>query len=453
MSGPIAVSYSLSSSALSFSATPLGAVYLAAEAIRQAEAMGQEYDAALASMNARAEQLAEKQRAQQQAQILHRAAVQAETQRLAGRLERLQGIAASLAERHPEQADTLSSPALPQSIGDDLDSQLRHAETLRAETSRLEALLDKAGAALDAQLRATLSTALQAPAQPGLDDLLHAYAVQRALQPGLNQQESAVFRQTVERVLARLELTPGAAVPLELESLARDIFLAPSTERAEALALELRLRVQRYQEEQQRLHSETETMQTWLAALPAEAPAALRTALEIAAAGLRRLTPEQREETQAILEAVRRAHLRQEQQAAALVLQQSLRDLGYEVEDIASTLFVEGGVVHFQRQGWEDYHVRLRLDPRENTVNFNVVRPRGMEESAVRKRQDFLAEERWCAEFPKLQQTLAARGIAFKILRQLGAGELPVQTVDPASLPKRREEEALRKAEKKTLRV
>lgn len=62
------------------------------------------------------------------------------------------------------------------------------------------------------------------------------------------------------------------------------------------------------------------------------------------------------------------------EEASALVLQQSLRDLGYQVEDVSSTLFVEGGTVHFRRQGWDNYMVRLRVDPKAKTTNFNVIR-------------------------------------------------------------------------------
>ena len=108
------------------------------------------------------------------------------------------------------------------------------------------------------------------------------------------------------------------------------------------------------------------------------------------------------------------------------MLQESLRDLGYEVDDIEATLFVDGGTVHFRRPGWENYFVRLRVDPRERTVNFNVVRARGDEENAERRRLDALAEDRWCAEFPRLMQTLAARGLRTRrdapARRRRGAG-------------------------------
>jgi hypothetical protein len=446
MSGPTVVFFSLESSAASVSVAPLGAVVLAAAALSEARAMGQEYDAALANVSARAEEMAGKHRRLQETQLQRRTALAQEAARLESRLAHLQDVAAALAQRLPAQAAALAPASVPRPRDESRETLLRHAEALRAEVRRLEERLAEAGAALDAQWRDTLAQAMQPATGAGLEDLLHAYAAQRNLRPGLNPQQAETFRHTVERVLGRLENAPDSVLPAEVETLAREIMLAPSLERAESLALELRLRVQQHQQMQAQLQARTAEMNAWLEALPNDAPTPLRDALEAAAAGLTPLAPEQENRVRQFLEAARAARIRQEQEAAAQVLEQSLRDLGYEVEGIERTLFVEGGVAHFQRQGWEDYHVRLRLDPRENTINFNVVRPRGLEESAVRKRQDFLAEERWCAEFPKLQQTLAARGIAFNVLRQMGAGELPVQTVDPASLPRRHEEETVRDA-------
>jgi hypothetical protein len=78
----------------------------------------------------------------------------------------------------------------------------------------------------------------------------------------------------------------------------------------------------------------------------------------------------------------------------------------------------------------------LRIDAQEHTANFNVVRARGDEDNAERRRLDALAEDRWCTEFPRLMQTLAARGLSLDVTRRLGAGELPVQIVDGATLPR-----------------
>lgn len=128
------------------------------------------------------------------------------------------------------------------------------------------------------------------------------------------------------------------------------------------------------------------------------------------------------------------------QAATALVLEQSLKDLGYQVEDVASTLFVEGGVVHFRKPGWDNYLVRMRVDPKNSTTNFNVIKAVASE-SNERSVLDHLAEDRWCAEFPTLLKTLEARGLQLNVTRRLEAGELPVQMVLQDKLPEFADEE------------
>ncbi len=189
-------------------------------------------------------------------------------------------------------------------------------------------------------------------------------------------------RVLVARVLERLELDAEIPLPAALDALARQVVAAASAERAEVLATELRLQVQIYNEQR--------------AAATAQ---------------------------------------RQLQEAAAVVLEQSLKDLGYAIEEIEETLFVEGGVTHFQRPEWGDYFIRLRIDPKRQAMNFNVVRAGTAGED--RRREDMLAEERWCSEFPRLFETLKARGIPIDVTRLLQAGEAPVQVVDAFSLPAR----------------
>jgi hypothetical protein len=94
----------------------------------------------------------------------------------------------------------------------------------------------------------------------------------------------------------------------------------------------------------------------------------------------------------------------------------------------------------------------MRVGVEDRTLNFNVVRAKlaagGAAESAERKRIDAMAEDRWCSEFPKLLETLKARGITLDVKRLLGAGELPVQVVDASTLPATASEEQRRAAPK-----
>jgi hypothetical protein len=113
-------------------------------------------------------------------------------------------------------------------------------------------------------------------------------------------------------------------------------------------------------------------------------PVGLRAELEQVEAWVNLLDRATRDFARALLEEVKAleevnaAQKREEQEAIAIVLEQSLRDLGYEVEDISHTLFVSGGMVHFQKSSWQNYYVRLRVSAKEKTINFNVVRAAGV---------------------------------------------------------------------------
>jgi hypothetical protein len=422
MSGPITCGYLITHALL----------LLSARAIKEARAMKQEYGQVLAQLRDRELAVAHARQGQRAARLERIAAVRQEARRQAARLGRLQSLAQSLAAQMPELAPTISLQAQAAPTSDDDAAWSAHLRALDTSVRELETLLGQAGGAFGAQVRATLATA---SAVPTIDDVLAGYVLQRQLRPGLDATQAERFRETAARVLSRLDTTGAAALPQELEALAKAIVLAPTLERAEALASELRLAVQRQRAAAHAQRAETEEAKKLLEELPEDAPAPLLRALEHVAAGVERMDAALRDAAQQTLDSAAADREQQEHEAAALVLQESLRDLGYEVEDIEATLFVDGGAVHFRRTGWENYFVRLRLNPHEHTVNFNVVRASGDEDTAERRRLDALAEDRWCSEFPRLLQTLAARGLDLAVTRRLEAGEVPVQIVDRASLP------------------
>ncbi len=262
--------------------------------------------------------------------------------------------------------------------------------TLQSHIAQLEARLQSASATLAEDARNDFSALLAAgvSAQEQLATLLA-----RARLAGTPTDTAAVRQALVARVLERLELAEAEPLPAAIDRLAATLMQASTSERAEALATELRYQVQQHNE--------------------------ARAAAEREKSAL--------------------AGRRQMEEAAAVVLEQSLKDLGYAVEEIDETLFVEGGVAHFQRSEWGDYYIRLRIDPKRQAMNFNVVRTGTTGED--RKHEDMLAEERWCSAFPHLFDTLKARGIPISVNRLLQAGEAPVQVVDASSLPARQTEE------------
>ena len=299
----------------------------------------------------------------------------------------------------------------------------------------LEALLGQAGDAFGDQLRAALAASAAAPT---IDDVLVRLRAPAAHEVGTRRGASGdASAQTAARVLARLELPAGAALPTELEALAREIVLAPTLERAEALATELRFAVQQSAHgARARSNPRQPRRRRCWKACRTTCPRRLLRALERVAAGVARLDDALRADgAERARRDRRRSRARRAVGRRRRADRNRLRDLGYEVDDIEATLFADGGTAHFRRAGWENYFVRLRVDPAGRSINFNVVRASGDEENAERRRQDALAEDRWCAEFPKLMQTLAARGLSLDVTRRLEAGAVPVQVVDAATLP------------------
>lgn len=320
-----------------------------------------------------------------------RAAQQAGIEKLqraaAERSARLQRLLATWQGLGQEDAG-IALPAAP--TGTEAPALNAYLADLDARIARLEALLAAAAGEMQAAARTDLDALLAAGVSARAQ--LAAYAAQARI-AGAAPDDAAARQQLIARIVERAELEENEPLPAALDALALQIVQAPTRERAEALALELRLQVQR--------HNEARNAARAKAAAEAEQ-------LKL-------------------------------QEAAAVVLEQSLQDLGYTVEEIAETLFVAGGVAHFQRPEWGDYFVRLRIDPQRQAMNFNVVRAGTT--SDERRREDMLAEERWCSAFPKLFETLQARGIPIAVTRLLQAGEAPVQVVDAATLPVRIAEE------------
>ncbi|MDR0716184.1 MAG: hypothetical protein LBF50_02045 [Azoarcus sp.] len=304
-----------------------------------------------------------------------------------------------------------------------------YIQELEARITALEGRL--AASAAQTSVQAALA---EIGETPEIADLLRLYLAQR--QAMRQEADQTAWKTTVARILARLDLPAGEALPPRLEALARAVILAETPEKADLWGNELRFAVQQYRAEKKLRQKDARDAEAWLNLFPEDfLPAPLHALLSEAAAGLSRLDAESREALEDLAARFGAESEAKKNQAAALVLERSLLDLGYQVENIGETLFSEGGVVHFQKAGWDEYHVRLRANAEEKTINFNVVRPNDVEEHALRRQRDFMAEERWCAEFPKLMETLAARGLGLEVERHLAAGELPVQAVPPERLP------------------
>lgn len=413
----------------------LSGVLLAAQAILEARDMHAEYGEARARVREREVNRREQRQRQQEANRERIAGLHRQADRLQARLARLQSVFAGQ-EGAPVE---ISKPA-----SQNERAWVDYLSELEVAVKQVEARLS-ADAGPDAQAMGAQAMAALLAEQPDANQLLTAYAQQRAYQSRLSAEEVAHYQALSLHLVSRLELTEGAALPIRIESLAREMLRASDAARAEALATDLRLEIQRANERSERQRKDAAEASFLLAQFGDALPQELRDALQEVAAGVRLLDQPTRELAAAALEMLKAARQREEQAAMSLVLEQSLRDLGYEVDGIAETLFVSGGVAHFQKQSWQGYHVRMRVNAADKSINFNVVRAQqGSGDAAQDKRLDYMAEDRWCSEFPALLKTLAARGIKLNVRRQLQAGELPVQVVDAATLPRARAEEERR---------
>lgn len=342
---------------------------VAYEAMRAATAIAEGYAAEEARQAELRDQRTTERQQRQAATLAARHALNEEIAREEARLRRLVAARQALADQLGQVVPVAPTLAT-RPVEADGTAQVAYLEALRRDTDALAGMVSGLSSQL-ASLPAADLAAIVATA-PNIADQLAAFAVQARLAGEIPSAVAAARRADVERILARAALAETATLPEAIEALVAELMRTLSDQRAAALATELRLRVARH--------------------------------IEATAA-----------------------------EAAARVLEESLRDLGYEVDGIGETLFVEGGLVHFQKTGWNDYFVRLRVDATRGSLNFNVVRAGTT--SGDRGHEDMLAEERWCAEFPRLKETLATRGITIDVTRMLGAGQVPVQVVDAESLP------------------
>ena len=169
--------------------------------------------------------------------------------------------------------------------------------------------------------------------------------------------------------------------------------------------------------------------------------------LALVVIGSANLTQELRFQALKSIEAIKQSYsdeekTSQQQQEVANLVHGALKDLGYQVEPISHTLFVEGGNMYFRQPSWnKNYFVRLRVRPSNKQINFNVVRMANEEqkdESFYTKHNGEM-QQVWCGDsnhsYQKLHKVLKDRGVGLNTVREISAEELPVQVVTADEVP------------------
>ncbi len=368
----------------------------------------------------RTEQRRKELEAQRRRQTLQTAIVAARL-----RLDRLSDTLAQTAAQFPDETLTLPqrTVAAPAST-DDNDLLQAQLDTLTALASEQEQALHRelARVSANASLRATLGALLSEAS---------AEAPRSAAAVLAKPTTSAVPKGV--RCLQRLDLNAGEQAPAALLDLAEQLDRT-SPVQSSVLAAELSYQIQTFNAGRAALRRDCAEATELFAGLPEPQSAderALAACLSRAALGTEPLDPAVRV---AVADWQARAAARATQQQAAQVLRESLQELGYEVEEGFTILFVERGMVHFTRPEWSGYYVRLRANAAEQYLNFNLVRAAAGPETLEQGRRDHEAEACWCQGYRPLLERLAAQGLSIQPIRELPAGAMAVQTVEPAQL-------------------
>ena len=360
------------------------------------------------------------------------------------RLNRIRGALASARATYPEAEFNIniSPPERPTEQTDALNVYASRMENLLLSLeSQLKIATDRATAnsGLREALRGLGEMANAAPKTAA--EVLEAYTQQaKSLKPTAKTDDIEKRKQEALHILGRLVGVASADIPHDMEALMRDMLSATDPIRAESLGLQLCLNVQQFNKDVARKHREREEAKKLLRTFPKEITdkeIAVRRQVEAVILGSASLTNEVRKAAEELITAAKTRREQKIREQSAKIVKESLEDLGYEVEGIGGTLFVEGGLAHIHREEWGDqYYVRLRVMPNEQYLSFNMVRVQesGGNEEVYRK-NDAAMETSWCSGHQRLMDALRTRGIDNRLERHAEAGEIPMQTVSSATVP------------------
>lgn len=158
----------------------------------------------------------------------------------------------------------------------------------------------------------------------------------------------------------------------------------------------------------------------------------VRAKLQAVAAGKGRLGPELRASVMEIVRAEAESEQASRQQAADIV-QNALENLGYLVEPIHKTLFVDGGAVHFRSSHSQPgYYVRMKVERGRDCMDFDLVRDRRAPSASSDAEEELV--NAWCNRLPELQRLLRAAGFNPRLVRDVPLANQAIEEVKSETL-------------------
>ena len=353
---------------------------------------------------------------------------------------------ANLAERMSTHQGATDAPTIP-NLPDIDDESRRGIAAVRINLGRFEVRLLEIARLMDmADSLANLEIGAADQGQ-SVSQMLDRFVSARNITPkstvqnaslGLNQRRAAV-----DRILGKVRGESINNLSAVLETLLQRAMGVEGDSRFDMLCTELQLQVQTHNELTDRRLKGMQLASQWLDQLKPLDDEALFSdlveSLSDISAGRQPWNDDMLAQCNRAMAVMQATEQTKRDVCAARILEYTLRDLGYEVDEIQQTLFSEGGAVYFQSQEWGEHQMRLRVIPGQDTIHFNMVRPAS---TVASPQVDQQMEHHWCSQYPKLMETLAARGLKTTPLRALKAGAIEVECVDIKVLPKRKSKQA-----------
>jgi len=207
-------------------------------------------------------------------------------------------------------------------------------------------------------------------------------------------------------------------------------------DRAVAQALEIRVLVSREHETVAREQGEARNM---LGDLPPDFPDGVRVLLQDVADGKGRMNDQLRgivRETHKAVDDARKIK-------AAEILQTTLAGMGYQVESIKESLFVDGGAIHFRNDAWNDGYC-VNLTVKDERIYFDMQR-----DIECGRAQDEAVEQQWKSEFYKVRDALDKADIKITDVRvHAEPGKFAVPLVEDIPIETAATEEGRKKRKK-----
>lgn len=312
-----------------------------------------------------------------------------------------------------------------------------YVTALRAHLAAVEGQLGRAIATAEIRLLLAEIAVRTAGKDAPADDLSsmphrHTETAGGSGAPPASRRDRTRRKSDAMRLLSRLSGLVPEHERRDLERFATEIAQELDGGRAETLALELRLRVQRANEKAEKTARDAEraaALRAWLRGL--EGDDVTRVTEELLKVEERKMAL-----TDALArraeEVERTARIRSNETYAAEVIREELQRLGYEVDEEFTSLFIEGGKTQLRKAGAKDYRVLFDVEPATGRIHGQLARLGRPGEPLSQQQQlrDRETEEEWCRDFAKLRQEIERRHVAIRVVRRVPAGSQPLQIID-----------------------